>query len=655
MHNNKPPLVLSGPLLRRLTPDRLTIWLATQCDCECRLELSLPDGDRLVLDAATVGPHQHQLQAGEHCYFVLLDLPMPSPLPVDVWIGYDLLLRGSAAKGGDGWLSCTEWAPDLTYVNRQTPGFVIKKQLDKILHGSCRKPHHPSQDGLIRADQLLAAIMGSANANPAQSLVLADWPALLMLSGDQVYADDVAGPILVAIHRLLEQLGMPEETIAGVDLPFFADLHQQAAAYYQRQTLLPQSVAEGTLADVLFTGIKKPVFTSDNARNHLVSLAEVLAMYLLVWSPSCWQLTSLEMPANIPLEFQQKYQQESEILQQFVASLTAVRRVLAHLPVAMIFDDHDVTDDWNLTLGWEQTAYQHPYSKRIIGNALMGYFICQGWGNAAEKFSTDWLQQAQGALNDPAAKAYDKFIDRLLDFSEWHYEWPTHPLLVVLDTRTHRWRSERSANLPSGLMDWEAISELQQTLLDQRSVVMVSPAPVFGVKLIETIQRVFSWFGKPLMVDAEYWMAHSGAAYAILNLFRHTRTPQHFVILSGDVHYSFFYRVQLRGRDRGPDIWQITSSGLSNEFPESLIEVFDRLDRWLYSPRSPLNWFTKRRNMKVTPHKPANASPGERLVNAAGIGLVELSTEGTPVRVAQLCSNGEDVEFVMDKANARWE
>ena len=58
---------------------------------------------------------------------------------------------------------------------------------------------------------------------------------------------------------------------------------------------------------------------------------------------------------------------------------------MAHLPVAMMFDDHDITDDWNLTAEWEKTAYEHPFSRRIIGNALMGYLLFQGFGNAPEK------------------------------------------------------------------------------------------------------------------------------------------------------------------------------------------------------------------------------------------------------------------------------
>jgi hypothetical protein len=65
-------------------------------------------------------------------------------------------------------------------------------------------------------------------------------------------------------------------------------------------------------------------------------------------------------------------------------------------------------------------------------------------------------------------------------------------------------------------------------------------------------------------------MAHPCAAQTLLIIFRHPQTPEHFVILSGDVHYSFVYDVDLRGRLRGPEVWQITISGVRNAFPDRL-------------------------------------------------------------------------------------
>ncbi len=57
-------------------------------------------------------------------------------------------------------------------------------------------------------------------------------------------------------------------------------------------------------------------------------------------------------------------------------------------------------------------------------------------------------------------------------------------------------------------MDWEALTELQQSLLNEPAVIIVSAAPMFGVKFIETLQRGMTWLGQPLLIDAENWMAH---------------------------------------------------------------------------------------------------------------------------------------------------
>lgn len=378
-------------------------------------------------------------------------------------------------------------------------------------------------------------------------------------------------------------------------------------------------------------------------------------MYLLVWSPALWSQIDLTPPANLDAGALKLYHTELDVIQEFVAGLPAVQRLFAHLPTAMIFDDHDITDDWNLSREWEEVAYGHPFSRRVIGNAVFGYLINQAWGNRPDAFDGQLMDQVQSSLDTPGAEAHEALIDRLLRFDCWHYSWPTQPPLVVIDGRTHRWRSESAARKPSGLMDWEALTDLQQTLKGLPAVLLVSPAPIFGVKLIESIQRVFSWCGQSLLVDAENWMAHAGAGNTILNIFRHPKTPQHFVVLSGDVHYSFVYDVELRGQVRGPDIWQITSSGLRNSFPPRLLDVLDRANRWLYAPRSPLNWLTRRRHMRVIPRKPDGIPHGRRLLNGSGIGLVELDLEGVPWRIRELLSGGQIVSFSRREEESRWD
>ncbi|MDF0732413.1 alkaline phosphatase D family protein [Pseudomonas entomophila] len=618
------PAVLAGPVLRRLEPQRLAIWLVGSRPLDLQFTLGIaPSGARLERQVVAIGLH---------AFIHLLDIHFDQPLPSDTFIDYDLCLP-------DG-QRIADWAPHLLYPGAQRPNFVLRARLDHVLHGSCRKPHHPVADGLLCADRLLQACQ-----------VPAERPALLLMSGDQVYADDVAGPTLRAIHGLIERLGLFDEPLDGALVDDGAALYRHPACYYHRADLLPAEQASEPLRRRFFRGKRKPIFSSSNADNHLVTFAEVMAMYLLVWSPVPWTLVRMTPPHGLTPDRQARFQEELPRIEAFRDGLGPVARAMAHLPSLMIFDDHDITDDWNLSAQWEETAYGHPFSRRIIGNALLGYLLCQGWGNDPDACGAlaSACAQLPSAANRLDGEALDRLIGELLRFQGWQYHLPSDPPLLVLDTRTRRWRSESSLKKPSGLLDWEALCELQQALLDHPSAIIVSPAPIFGVKLIETVQRVFSALGYPLLVDAENWMAHRGAAQVILNIFGHSRTPGHYVVLSGDVHYSFVYEVLIRHRQRSPHLWQVTSSGIKNEFPRRLLDVLDRLNRWLYSPRSPLNWFTQRRRMEVVPRTPNHSRAGERLWNSAGLGQVFFDGEGRPARVFQLNADGAPAtEFVRD-------
>jgi hypothetical protein len=643
------PSLLAGPILRKTTSQEINLWLATRSPCSVQLQLHTQNEDH----SYQLNPGQDgytDLRVGKHLHIILLHFELSTQLPINEFIDYNLLLLAHD-QSDLNWQPLKQLAPLLVHAQQPLPRFQIKPKVDSILHGSCRKPHHPGTDGLAQADELLANLQSGQPSNDTQ------WPSLLLMSGDQIYADDVAGPMLQAMHQLSDMLGIYKEQLPGLANLAIAtsnDLYQHPKNYYQRHTLLPKD-SKKSVIEALFGGAEKPVFTSVNAHNHLISLGEYILMYLLVWSPTPWQLVHLSTPAGLSPEDRQRYNTEKLAIEEFVTLLPAAARTLAHLPCAMIFDDHDISDDWNLNLAWEQAVDNNPLSKRMIGNGLMAYCITQGWGNAPDKFSSTMLNNIKQSLQQPGSEQHDSCIDELMRFQGWDFDWDYQPALVVLDTRTRRWRSEGNANQPSGLLDWEALVELQQRLQGKDAVMLASAAPIFGVKLIEVIQRIFTFFGKPLTVDAENWMSHPGTAKGILDIFRHPETPQNFTVLSGDVHYSFVYDVALRGHAEGPHVWQVCSSGIRNSFPDKLLTTFDFLNRWLFSPRSPLNGFTRRRNMRITPRKPDHRRSGQRLLNAEGIGLIEFDEQGRPKSIQQLTSAPYSIAFERVEAASSWE
>jgi hypothetical protein len=643
------PLVLSGPIVRHIATDTLTIWMATKVSIKNhgdlhKLHVSLFNEHKQAIQLLPSAVEIIEYQIGKHCFVSTVMVSQDKLFENQKVYYYDIEI---ALKDVNP-IKLSDSLSELLYPNESLFSFKFSQTLTKVLHGSCRKAHFDGVDALPQLDN---QISGSIAANDASLR-----PDLMLFTGDQVYIDDVAGPMLHAIHQVVRLLGLFHEQFEGSTISHSEELFDHKDSLYRRDRLLPKTDANEDLTKAFFQAKQKPIFTSVNANNHLISLNEMSALYLLSWSSRLWPAITLHEDVT-DQDNQERYASEQKSINNFIDGLPQVERSLAHIPVYMIFDDHDVTDDWNLTRAWEEQIYNNPFSKRIVGNALVAYLLFQGMGNPR----TTWDN-----LRAPASKFFDsdsfmhhdEFIDTLLNHDRWQYNLDTLPPVQVLDTRTQRWRSESNKNKPSGLMDWEGLCDLQQDIIGKQSVIMVSAAPVYGVKFIEAIQRLFITFGGALIVDAENWMAHRGTASVMLNIFRHIKTPPNFIILSGDVHYSFVYDISLRFRRNSPKIIQFTCSGIHNQFPDKLIKWFERLNRWFYGHRSPLNWLTKRRNMSIREREAhfhskeqANKNLGESkdIVNGTALGLLELGNDGNEKACKLILADGSLVSFQRDK------
>lgn len=603
------PTFLSGPVARRAESNQISFQFLTTQKVRLRVEFS----------GYQTQSEQTDIQLGESLFLVLLNVkPLDVAFATDIELPYQVFSDNSPI--------------DMTGFSYQgNTALVVPKVLSNVLHGSCRNPHHPSKDSLAEADAYMARSYKNSH----------DRAGLLILSGDQVYADDVAGPMLVAVHQLIDVLGIYKEASLSLSLP--QTLDQQL---YNRDLHLPKEPWKSRSKFSIGYWLRKdePHFSSVKAANHLITIEEFIAFYVLNFSAQAWQLVS-------PFEFDTStlnnkqvtcFEAESRALQDFISTLPKVERLMANVSTLMMFDDHDVTDDWNLTPRWEQNIANSAVSKRIINNGLISYWLFQGLGNDAQQASGSLLASFHHALHKQTwdFKHFDKEIAR---FGQWHYCLDTTPKVVVIDTRTHRWRSEQDFDEPSGLLDWESLMELQDVLVNHESVLLVSPAPVFGVKIIETIQSIFNSCGDPLVVDVENWMAHEGAARKLINIFKREDTPKETIILSGDVHYSFCFSVQARFGRHHNRIWQLTASGIKNEFPKGLLAILEKLDIALFAPWSPFNLFTKRWQLAVSKHK-SDYENGRYLVSDSAISLVNMEN-GKLKGYTLLHGTGEVTQF----------
>jgi len=64
-------------------------------------------------------------------------------------------------------------------------------------------------------------------------------------------------------------------------------------------------------------------------------------------------------------------------VQWYLDGVPRVRRLLANVPSFMTFDDHEVTDDWNITPRWAKQTRSNALGRAVLRNALAACTIFQ--------------------------------------------------------------------------------------------------------------------------------------------------------------------------------------------------------------------------------------------------------------------------------------
>ena len=183
---------------------------------------------------------------------------------------------------------------------------------------------------------------------------------------------------------------------------------------------------------------------------------------------------------------------------EFARTLPRVRRALANIATYMIFDDHDVTDDWNLHRRWHDHVHRRPLGRRMVQNALAAYAVFQGWGNEPDQFAAGQpggrLLEALAAWDGQEGPTAEAIRARLglpsADASapiRWDYQLDTPSFqAIVLDTRTQRgFRPGGNGLAAPALLGRDAMARQLTGRLAARPrevpvTVLVSAAPVFG-------------------------------------------------------------------------------------------------------------------------------------------------------------------------------
>lgn len=554
--------ILAGPILRRVDTSQVNIWLASSAPLLLNGRLY---GHDITSPPLSKKSSFRTVKLGEKLFVHLLKIRPEADgqghmkaFPDGELLYYDLLIQH--ADGTE--TSIVEGNPDFVFYesgHQELPGFFIPKDsaFKRIMHGSCRKPHSKQAlPGWEKMDQL------SSGAGLIEEHFdnLDERPAALFLTGDQIYADDVGMPVLA---MLINQ----SKSLTGWDEHMPVD--------NQGTEVIPAGIKlDGRMKDLK---LKQYGITSTAGENHLLTFGEYAAMYLAAWGSEVVMPERSKVYGHIHSTSHDHYNEDKKRAAAFFATRRDIRRLLANIPVYMIFDDHEVTDDWNLNPAWEANMYGNPFGKRIVSNALAAYWAFQGWGNDPDKFDDAFMDTIEAHLNQHQVSGVhaDAFDAQMLDrqvADRWSYTLPTQPFTVVLDTRMHREAGSHGDAGACVLMNGQARGWLEHVLQHQRNylgkdfpLLLISAAPVFGFAKMEEFQEIALKLGlSPAALDLESW--REGFGLLELALTQTGSGVQSVTILSGDVHYSFSSRGLFANADQSVQLKaaQLTSSPVSN-------------------------------------------------------------------------------------------
>ena len=262
-----------------------------------------------------------------------------------------------------------------------------------------------------------------------------------------------------------------------------------------------------------------------------------------------------------------------------------VRWLLSTVPSTMIFDDHEVHDDWNISDSWIEEMRAKPWWRERVTSAFMAYFLYQHLGNlsppelAAESLFHELQRDDDGG---PRLRERARRWDEDRASSRWtYYRDFGRSRLLVLDSRAARIVVENRRQMMAKA-EWDWIVEHGHGSFDH--IVVATTLPVFlppGIHHLEAwneaicdgawgalVQRLGEWLRRA--VDLEHWAAYQLSFRRLVDLLCSVSRglggdpPASITILSGDVHTTYIADVDLGGACGASHVRQVVCSPFRN-------------------------------------------------------------------------------------------
>jgi hypothetical protein len=262
-----------------------------------------------------------------------------------------------------------------------------------------------------------------------------------------------------------------------------------------------------------------------------------------------------------------------------------IRWLLSTVPTVMIFDDHDVHDDWNISWLWVDEMRRKPWWEARITGAFMAYWVYQHLGNLSPpELEEDSIYPQVVAEHDagPLLRRLAHTWDRESAASRWaFYRDFGDTRLLVLDSRAARVLSDSRRQMIDD-DEWDWIVDHSSGAFDH--VIIASTLPVFlpiGIHHLQAWNEALCagrWgtlvanLSERLRraVDLEHWAAFNRSFEELCDWLRtighgtkEAQPPASILLLGGDVHCSSVSEVDL-GIEKSSRVHQLICSPFRN-------------------------------------------------------------------------------------------
>ncbi|MEU4659039.1 alkaline phosphatase D family protein [Streptomyces sp. NPDC023723] len=269
-----------------------------------------------------------------------------------------------------------------------------------------------------------------------------------------------------------------------------------------------------------------------------------------------------------------------------------VRWLLSTVPSCMIFDDHDVIDDWNTSAAWLDDMRATGWWRERLLSGLMSYWVHQHLGNLppAELAADPVYAAVRGSADGTdALRAFAAEADADAASVRWSYRRDFGRVrLLMVDSRAARVLDEqRRSMLDPAEAEW-----LRAQALDGRGsydhLLLGTSLPWLLPHLIHDVEgwnaalcrgeRGARWarLGEKVRraADLEHWAAFPASFDALAALIAEVGTgpeaPATVCVLSGDVHHAYVAEPAWPGAAPDAHVVQLTCSPVHNSVPLSI-------------------------------------------------------------------------------------